>query len=411
VIPNALWRVARLGGTLAFATLVGQVVYLFFLPLIARRFAAAEIGDYSFLLAICVIVGGLGGLRLDLVIGVSRSSRSICGALAAGTIASLTSGLLATVTAIVLVPEALPGYRLGLILAATASQALLPLGIAAALNVGANGFAALLAFGRNGVVAPIQLALVGKVSAVDALIAGNAITLLLVVGVVMFVSRRSAWTASFGARHIWPVLRTHRDRVTYATLQSTVGLAGQNLPQIMVRVMLGAESAGIFWMALRIVQAPTVLIAESIRQPLLQHYRKQPRLARRSDWYQSTVVLACFGLVGLVAAFIFGQSLVTRLLGAEWAPALPLVQYLIFWAVLLFTNVPSTTLLIVEDRQRQLFGMEASVAVVRVVVMFAALLSGSLISGTATFAAVGVVGNLLIVAAVWKAHISDRGRP
>lgn len=396
---RGLGRIARLGGQLAAATVFGQLVYLACLPLIARLFATEVVGSYAAIQAICVIAGGLAGLRLDYVIGVSRSRQTISLAIALAALTSAVGGVCAVFAVFLFDAAPYRGVLAGLVFATAMAQGMSPALVAASLAEERNRLAIILVVARAGIVGPIQLAVGTKFTTVEALIAGNAVyvTVTLVASSAFLRRRglevRRQW---LGTVALW---RRHKTQITYGTLQAMTGILGQNVPLMMVKTISGAESAGLFWMALKLIQAPTAILAESIRQPLLQTFRRQVVLERKALWTRATSVLAG---AGMCIAAIFGllsSQAVEVMLGAQWSNSSELVSILAIWAVFLVANVPSTTVLVIFAQQRYLFGIETTLVVVRLVLLGVALLVGSLLLGVSVFVAVSVVGNIYIMIA------------
>lgn len=129
--------------------------------------------------------------------------------------------------------------------------------------------------------------------------------------------------------------------------------------------LLTPSAAGLYRAANRVVSAVSDLFA----QPLLKIAQSSisARLARgeplSKDWLAISRVVASFGWAALAGLAVLASWIVPQLLGAKWAPAVPIVVVFCAGKAVSLLDGSVASLLVCADRQRLIFTVQSVSAV------------------------------------------------
>ena len=180
---------------------------------------------------------------------------------------------------------------------------------------------------------------------------------------------------------------------------------GQNLPILLFGVMFSPVVAGYYAMADRLSHVPISIVATSTRQVFLQ---KAASIDQRGGglgkaFLLSTGGLALIGAIPFTCVWLFGQTLLTWILGERWFEAGLYLEILAPWLFTLLVVAPCHPVLIVLREQRFWLFMQAVLTAVRLGSFgLSYLISAGPTWTLKAFVIVSVFGNLSIVLAVLK---------
>ncbi len=132
-----------------------------------------------------------------------------------------------------------------------------------------------------------------------------------------------------------------------------------NLPFIMLPYFYSLEVAGLYGMAIRILEQPIRLISTSTQSVFYQKASKM--FSNKISFYNlyletSKGLLKIFILPAIIVLF-FGPTLFTFFLGNQWYDAGVIAQLLIIWLTIGFIKTPSTmTFSIIGKQKVQMYG-------------------------------------------------------
>jgi O-antigen/teichoic acid export membrane protein len=150
---------------------------------------------------------------------------------------------------------------------------------------------------------------------------------------------------------------------------NTMGLA---VPLIFVAAHFGAEAAGQFGMAERILGAPATLVIGTASQVLAAEIAKRRREGRHgvvSLFLRASAVLGGIGLVLCAIAWLAAGPAVRLFVGEQWTEASTLLQVMAVTVAVRLAGSPAGTVLIVLEDAR----MTVLLDVMRVVLLAAAI--------------------------------------
>ena len=413
-------QVVRGGLLIVAATLAGQLLGLVALPIISRSYSPAELGLFSVVMALALLLGTVASGRLEMAIPLpSQEAEATSLAVFAAVAASLTCALvLAIMGALSLTPLFDGGsvwtspwltvvpicawlYSLYLTLNQLAIRHQ-RYGLVGMRNL-ANGGGTALAQSGFGVMG---LGIAG-------LVVGYLIGLMLGVVTMLGGGRRQASAARSGARFS-TLLARYRHFPIYMGPSALINVAGLQLPVLLVATLYSSTEAGYVGMTFRILAVPITLIGTAIAQVYLGEVARgirgaedqTHRLFRKVSW-----ALCGASVVTGVVILLFGPDMFGWVLGAEWRPSGAYAQALAPSMAAQFVAAPLGQTLVVLERQNYQLGWD----VVRLVMTTVTIVGGAMLgwSPLTVMWAFGVV-SALCYSALWalslKAVTDHRNR-
>jgi O-antigen/teichoic acid export membrane protein len=128
---------------------------------------------------------------------------------------------------------------------------------------------------------------------------------------------------------------------------------GQNLPVLLFGVMFSPAVAGFYAMAHRLSQVPVKIVAMSTRRVFLQ---KAAAVNKRGNSLRKAYVLtsgglALLGVLPFGLLWLYGQPLLSLILGERWFDAGRYVEIMAPWLFMLLVVSPSPSVFVVLRKQ------------------------------------------------------------
>lgn len=178
----------------------------------------------------------------------------------------------------------------------------------------------------------------------------------------------------------------------------------QKLPVLMFGFMYSPATAGLFYMADRLIKAPVELGLRAFRGVFLQkvsamHNAKTPL---RSVYVKTVVIMFLLGLGPAAVLFFRGQEILTFILGEKWIEAGRFAEILAPLLLSFWVTSPAAMLLITLRRQNYWLLVQASIAILQICVFVYAYVNGlSAAWALSAFVVVQLTINLLMKALVY----------
>lgn len=197
------------------------------------------------------------------------------------------------------------------------------------------------------------------------------------------------------------LLRKNYQYPIYTAPQSLLNMVSNQLPIYFLGPHFGLEVVGSYWMAMRLIQLPTNVIGNSIKQVFFKQCQDLVH-ERRSiiNLYNKTV----FGLVILILPptiiiFCYGGNILEYILGPQWGIAGLLVEVLILWIAVGFISSPVSTIFIILKRQKYNLIYDCVLLLSRVLVLYFSIyiFKLELIEVVVNYSIVGIVFNLALI--------------
>lgn len=130
-----------------------------------------------------------------------------------------------------------------------------------------------------------------------------------------------------------------------------------NLPVIFLRLAFSEAWAGWYFLAWRIVAAPTTLISQAVGQVFYRDSAERERKGEEQGRILERVIISLMR-ISLLPAVSFGiivPVVITSLIGPSWAPAATIIQILLLAIVVTFFTSPISTLVNIKGLQAGAF--------------------------------------------------------
>jgi len=340
--------------------IIGDLGLFVYYLLLARRFGASGIGDYSFAFAFASFftLGVDFGLRNLLTRRIARSHKeaSRIAVTVLGTQLGFSVGLLVVLCAVAI----LVGYSsilVGYLVLAFLALALQIIGTSFAAFLEAVGDmrrSALAALAHKSVIVVVGIAMV---------LGGAGLALVMTAQVaagLLYVAVGLRWTW----RRFGPFDLAFRPALAGALLKMALPFLAtaalweiySRVDIVMLHLFRGDAETGLYAAAYKIISAPhfvAQLIGVAVFPTLARAVNEdRPELER--VFRETLRALSVLGLLGGLLLFVAGDGLVVTLFGSEFAPSGRIVRLMAPLFVIQFLMVPLWRLLLAMDRERTL---------------------------------------------------------
>ncbi|MFS8977560.1 hypothetical protein PO002_24115 [Cupriavidus necator] len=376
----------------------GQLANFGVMFLIGKNFGPANLGRYSFLVAIALFIGSGIGLRYELAC-VSRQSESAM-------IAFIHACVLAALLSVLLIFIAVPIYgSVALAVVAMAFSVFLQNALGFVLNTRERYLGMALVRLMPNLVFLIFLIIAYGIGFNESIephvfeLHALMAALITVASIPLFVS--------------FPNI--HRARMGVRFFRENYGFAKYGFPAILLNsciiyavplgipVIYGKEVAGIFALGYRVGMFPVALFTQSIgavlRRDLLDHNDSKTAFRKVSEYL---VIVALVALISIGAIYIGIDMLVRQELGEKWKDVIPFFTILApsFVAAAVFGPISQVFIVFRNQRHELLLQLASAVAVLLIFASawqgdFQPRMTASLLSlSTTVFAVLGVLAAL-----------------
>jgi O-antigen/teichoic acid export membrane protein len=135
-----------------------------------------------------------------------------------------------------------------------------------------------------------------------------------------------------------------------------VNAVSVNMPVIFMRIAFSDTWAGWYFIAWRILAAPTTLLSQAVGQVFYRDSAENERIGLSQGRRIESMVygLVRISLLPAVALVLLSPFLVTLLFGSEWLPVADILQILVIAFTVAFFVSPVSNLLNVKDKQERI---------------------------------------------------------
>lgn len=160
------------------------------------------------------------------------------------------------------------------------------------------------------------------------------------------------------SRQPWHIFKSLATRFSdFPLFNAPAGLVfsiGQNLPVLLFGTMFSPAIAGFYAMANRVSQVPISILAASMRRVFMQKAAEIANTNRSlmKAFLLSEAMLALIGFIPFGAVYLFGQVILTWLLGSDWRVAGTYLEIMAPWLFMVWIMVPCNSIFIVLRKQK-----------------------------------------------------------
>ena len=209
---------------------------------------------------------------------------------------------------------------------------------------------------RSGVSTLMQvilgLASGGGLSLIAGRIAGQVLATVYLLARGKLLSRRY-WIGTL--RESKNIAKRYASFPTYRAPQCAIGLVAEQAPALTLGAFFGPASAGLYWLADRILALPCIVLSESTAKVF---YAEATKRYQAGTSLIPLILKTIFGLASVALLPSIGLALfapqLLSLLGDRWEPAAVFVQWMTLWVFFRFSCAPIMPVYMILDDQRSL---------------------------------------------------------
>jgi lipopolysaccharide exporter len=179
----------------------------------------------------------------------------------------------------------------------------------------------------------------------------------------------------------------------YNLPQSLLNSLSQQAAPVMLAFFYGAAAAGLYGLALRLLQMPIQVISQSIRQVYLRRSSAAYNAGGRQFplYAKTTAALAVVGIAPVCLLVLWGPEILAVVLGEQWREAGEYARWMVLWLYLAYLNPPAYVTAQVLNRQKLILGFEIAMTTVRTLALWYGFTTGSALTGIMLFSLTGVL--------------------
>lgn len=232
------------------------------------------------------------------------------------------------------------------------------------------------------------------------LIFGNLLGLLIVVFVIYLLDRKYYFTfEDFSLKSLKKVAKKHYRFPKYTAPQTLLNTLSQQIPIYILGYFYGLEIVGAYWMAMRIVQLPTLIIGKSVRQVYFQKASEvSQNISETIKLFNKTVfTLIKLIFIPVLIVFCLGEDLFVLVLGSNWKIAGEFASWMILWIGVGFVTPPAAMTLLIFNMQKLNLVYDIFLLGTRTLVLIIGGIYFEVIDTIIIFSMVGLLFNISLI--------------
>lgn len=344
-------------------TVIAQVFTVAVTPILSRIYEPSAFGILGVLVATAAPIVAIASLKYDSAIVFTQDDSDATGLLAI--CVAVCSAITLVATLVILGIREWLATRLG---GPSASDFLLALpliilfgGLYTAASASSNRHKkyndianALMA--RSGATSTMQIVLGLLNSGAMGLVFGRIVGRFLAILALLRGGHILA-ELNLGFRHglteLRRIARDHNQFPRYQAPRALLNSISQEMLSVLLALFFGAAVAGFYWFTARLIDMPTTLVGNSVRQVF---YQKASEKFWNGEslfpiWIKTTASLTALASPPTAILVAFGPDFFELVFGQQWREAGVYAQWLVVWWLSTFVNIPSATLIPVYSLQ------------------------------------------------------------
>ncbi|WP_456376730.1 lipopolysaccharide biosynthesis protein [Lutibacter sp.] len=232
------------------------------------------------------------------------------------------------------------------------------------------------------------------------LVFGNLIGLFITVLIIYLVDKKDFLVFNqLEFSSLIKVAKKHYRFPKYTAPQTLLNTLSQQAPIYILGYFYGLEVVGAYWMAMRIIQLPTLLVGNSVRQV---YFQKAAEVSLNKEetiklFNSTTYTLIKLTIIPTILIFFFGKQLFVFVLGSDWEIAGEFARWMMLWIGVGFVIPPTAMSLIIFNKQKLNFIYDALLLSARVLVLILGGIYFKALDTIIIFSIVGLLFNLTLM--------------
>lgn len=197
---------------------------------------------------------------------------------------------------------------------------------------------------------------------------------------------------------------SHKNAPKFLLPTALLDVVTLQIPVLMIAMWLGADQAGQFSMAWRLLMIPMALIGGAMGQVFMQRLAKAietPLLARKI-FKQSWTLLFAIGLAPFSIILIGGDFIFKTVLGEKWLEAGSIAMMLAPMALVMFISFPTSGAYVILGLQKYSLIFGVAVFIYRPLCIFIGIKTGNLSFGIKAWVALEILQIFIYQIIAWK---------
>lgn len=231
--------------------------------------------------------------------------------------------------------------------------------------------------------------------------------------VAMALNQKNQWSLILNSLNfdtLKSVAREHSQFPKYSMPRELLASLSASATPIFISIFLSPASAGLYWFAVRLLEAPKTMIGLAVRRVFyvtaaeLHHDGENifPLLAK------TTLYLVALAVFPTVLIILFGPDIFDVVFGSEWRRAGVYAQWLILWWMSSFCVVAATALIPILELQRATLTIEVVGLGLRMAGLSVGILLTNDVLAIALYSIAGFLVNVIRMAYVFHRTIQPR---
>lgn len=185
----------------------------------------------------------------------------------------------------------------------------------------------------------------------------------------------------------------------FSTPQTLFNSLSLYLPSLILAAFFSPAIVGTYYLTLRVLQAPSTLLGQAIRQPFYKEVNEiiNEGSSPRAFFFKYTIALFIIGLIIFTPIILFGPEIFKFFFGEAFRLSGTFGQWISLWLWATLANIPAICTLHAIQALKELFVWELSLFILRIGGLFYFSLTGSASTAIAVFSIIGMVFNLFII--------------
>lgn len=356
-------------------TTIAQAIPIAISPILTRLYSPDDFGVFALFVAITTLLGNLTNGKYELAIMLPRKEEDAINITALGFIITVLISLM-----LLIFISLAHDYLVGVL----NNEGIRGWLYLAPITVFFIGFFNLLTYFNNRkghykdianatiiksvVAAIVQLTIGFMKSGATGLISGQLMSQLFAnMRLIKNIVKDKEFFSKISKIRMLRVAKRYNKFPKFEILSGMLNTGSSHLPTLLFSVFFNSTVVGFYSLSHRVLALPMGVVGNSVGQVFLQKIStmKQDRFALYQLVKGTFEKLFLIGLIPMVTIATYGDYLFTLIFGSEWLVAGQYSQLLSLWLFLVFVTSPLSRLLIVLEKQRELFLFNVSIFIFR----------------------------------------------
>lgn len=258
-----------------------------------------------------------------------------------------------------------------------------------------------LRVGQSSVLAIFAIAF-GILNVKDGLLFSQIITSICLCFAALYLGRYAAniWVP----KQIPVTALAHKKNPKFLLPTALLDVITLQMPILLIAMSLGADEAGQFSMAWRLLMIPAALIGGAMSQVFIQRFSssiENPRLAKKI-LKQSWFFLFVIGIIPFILVLTFGETIFVLVLGLDWLVAGSFAAMLAPMAFAMFVSFPTSGAYVILGLQKYSLFFGVAVFIYRPLCIYAGIVMDDLNFGIKVWVILEILQIFIYQMCAWK---------